>query len=116
MLTARAINGTKLSHASKELAGGMGKKLITLQAIHPTASQRVQGGTKRPPGNRQRKRAKQALPKNTTHSFGNTNAGGSVATPTIELNAMENCTRVNEASSAIRSSDLRKKSTIPTRT
>src|SRR5579863_7298517 len=110
MLTAKAINGTILSKVNKELFGGMGKKLITLQAIQPTASQRVQGGTKRPPGNRQRKKAKQALPRNTTHSYSNANAGGSVPTPTIELNATENCTRVNEASIAIRSSDLRQKS------
>src|SRR2546421_10883972 len=99
MLTARAINGTILSNVSKELGGGMGKKLITLQAIHPSASQRGQGGTKGPSGTRRRKRAKHALPKKTTHSYSNANMGGRVLTPPIELNTPENCTRANEASS-----------------
>src|SRR5215469_8106915 len=99
---------------SKELFSGLtGKKLIRLQAIHANASQRVQRGTKYPPGNRKMKRARHALPKNVIPWVSHVNAGGSAAN--AELNAMGNCTRVSEASNATRSSDLRQKITRPTR-
>src|SRR2546421_6811694 len=92
-----------------------GMKLFTGQYITcTTANQRIQRGAKRPLGKSKKNRLIERLPSRLIPMLAAFPIDGSVCS-TLLFITIENTTRVNEANSAIRFSDLRRKSTSATR-
>src|SRR5215213_903990 len=110
---------TKYETASR--AGGReyraGKRsLETIKVMNVTASQRVQRGMNRPPGKSKKNNMEQVTPTISTPWTGNRQAGceETKASASVVSTAVPNVTRNSETSSAIRSSERRRKMSAPT--
>src|SRR5260370_37408961 len=100
------------------MTGGVedGMKVLTVQYITcTTANQRIQRSTKRPLGKSKKKRLIERLPSRFIPMLAAFPIDGSVCTAVRFITSIENIIKVNEAKSAIRFSDLRRKSSSPTR-
>src|SRR3712207_2668825 len=106
---------TRLSHTGKpvtSLVSQVGERYLgTCQASHASATQRVQRGTNRPSGKRNRKRPKEAAPRKLRTATGGAQAGcasSSDISGSVKV-AVPNVSSARAVKSAIRSSDLRQK-------
>src|SRR5215204_6768174 len=95
-----------------------GKRLLdNSKAMNATASQRVQRGANRPPGKRKKNNVEQTEPTICTPLTGNHQAGweeSKVFAAVGSTVTVPNATRNTETSSAIQSSERRKKMMAPT--
>src|ERR687890_1386464 len=92
------------------------RSLETIKVINVTASQRVQRGMNRPPGKSKKNSMAQATPTISTPWTGNRQAGceETKASASVVSTAVPNVTRNSDTSSAIRSSERRRKMSAPT--
>jgi hypothetical protein len=95
----------------------LGKKYLgACQAIHTSATQRVQRGTNRPSGNRYRKRPNEAEPRKWKNATGTSQTGCRAARVAIVTGrvAVPKVRSARETNSPMRSSDLRQKMSAAT--
>src|ERR687894_2703696 len=94
-----------------------GKKYLgNCQAIHASATQRVQRGTNRPSGNRYRKRPKEAEPRKWRKSTGISETGCRAASAAMDKGkvAVPKVRSARETNNPVRSSGLRQKMSTAT--